>query len=574
MYDNASVVNCVNKANLTGASSVGGIAGTFDNASHVTLTKSGNEGIIKGNATSAYVGGLVGTAMPSTISECYNSGTVTVNTPASQSFAAGLIGFASGIKDAAPYEITNCTNSGAITAKSGAAGIVSNVHATLTYTTLHITGCTNSGKITAVGTANTSNTANAGIAALLTPGAEIRDCHNTGDIDVAVNANTAGIVGYARTAATAAAPINIEGCTNSGNIVAKSYYVGGIMSNVAAYTYIDNCANYGSVAAAGAVTASYGVGGITGALTNVNASVTNCSNLGAVSGTNRVGGIVGMNAQKAKITDCWNGGDISSTSTTQGVTTSSGYGIGGVAGQGSSIMTRCYNVGTVKGVSRVGGVAGATTKNNTQLINCYNAGRIEAPADSCGNLVGVKFENNGTVWNSGNAITDCYYVTDFGVFDNTADLGTPVTMAQLAKTDLGDEWVIPADYSLPVVKVFENDDAAMLYSAAVIVVPVNSYDDVTTDFNVGTPGGVRWSTPVEAITFDGNAAIFNTPYTGPVELTATLGDMTRTFTLNANVVTTGIDDVNADDADAEYYNIQGLRVVNPEVGQIYIVRRG
>ena len=340
MYDNASVINCVNKANLSGVSSVGGIAGTFDSASHVSLIKSGNEGKIMGNATSAYVGGLVGTAMPAVFTDCYNNGEITVNTPASQSFAAGLIGFASGVKDAKPYEITGCTNTGAVTAKSGAAGIVSNVNATANYTVLHITGCTNSGKITAVGTANTSNTSNAGIAAMLTPGPEISECVNSGDIEVGVNTNTAGIAAYARVAATAAAPIKIVNCTNIGNVTAKNYYVGGIIANAAAYTYIDSCNNSGNISAAGAATASYGVSGIAGALTNANASVTNCRNIGNISGTNRVGGIVGMNAQKAKITDCWNGGDISSTSTAQGTTTSSGYGIGGVAGQGSSIITR------------------------------------------------------------------------------------------------------------------------------------------------------------------------------------------------------------------------------------------
>lgn len=575
MYDNATVTNCVNKADLSGVSSVGGIAGTFDTTSHVTLIKCGNEGQIKGNATSAYVGGIVGTAMPATFTECYNNGIVTMTTPTSQSFAAGIIGYASGVKDAAPYEITGCSNTGAITAKSGAAGIVANVHGTATYTTLHITGCTNSGKITAKGTSNTSNTSNAGIAAMLTPGSVVRECTNSGDVEVGVNTNTAGIAAYARVAATAAAPIKVVKCTNTGNISGKNYYVGGIFANVAAYTYVDSCYNSGDVAAVGAATVSYGVAGIAAVLTNVNASVTNSSNIGNISGTNRVGGIVGMNAQKAIISDCWNGGEISSTSTVQGTTTSSGYGIGGVAGQGSSIMTRCYNYGTVKGASRVGGVVGATTKNNTSLIDCYNAGRIEAPADSCGNLVGVKVVGNGSVWNTSNSIENSYYVTDFGVFDNTGDLGTGVTMAQLAKTDLGEGWTIPGEYSLPIAKVFEKDDAAMLYSAAVIVAPNDTYDNVTTNFNVGTPGGVQWTASVDAIAFDGNTAKFTAPNSGDVTLTASLGELKRTFTIKTNAVASGINDMEADqNADAEYYSIQGIRVANPEQGEIYIVRRG
>lgn len=576
MFGHASMTDCVNEGNISGASSVGGIAGTFDSASRVTLTRSGNKGTIKGNATSAYVGGIVGTAMPAILTDCYNSGTVTVNTPTSQSFAAGIIGYASGTKESEPYVITGCRNTGNVTAKSGAAGIVANVHATASYTTLDITDCHNSGKITAKGTANTSNTANAGIAALLTPGSVIRNCRNSGDIEVGVNTNTAGIAGYARVAGTAAKPIHISGCTNSGSVTSKNYYAAGIIANAAAYTYVDSCANTGDIAIAGTATVSYAAGGIAGALTNVNAAITNSWNTGNVKSTNRAGGIVGMNAQKATITDCWNGGDITSTSTTQGLTTSSGYGIGGIAGQSASIITRCYNYGTLTGVSRVGGLVGATSKNNTQLVSCYNAGRIEAPADSCGNLVGVKVIGNGSIWNTGNAITDSYYVTDFGVFANTDNLGTAVTMGQLAKTNLGAEWTVPAEYSLPMLNRYANVDEAVLYSAAVILGEGNTFDAVTTGFNLGTPAGVQWTSSVDALTIDGNKATFNSTYTGDITLTATLGGLSRTVTLKANVITTGIDGITTDgnNAEAEYFNLQGVRVTNPVAGQIYIVRRG
>ncbi|MDE7443202.1 MAG: hypothetical protein K2M65_03470 [Muribaculaceae bacterium] len=575
MYENAMVTDCVNKGNLTGASSVGGIAGTFDSASKVTLTRCGNEGSIKGNAASSYIGGIVGTAMPSTITDCWNSGTVTVTTPASQGYAAGLIGYASAYLNSPAYEITGCKNSGDITAKTYVAGIIANVHATANYAKLNITDCQNSGKITAACTANTTNSANAGITTMIPAGSVIRNCHNTGDIIVGVNINSAGIVGFVRPTATAAAPVKITGCSNSGKVEGKNYYAAGIIANTAAYTYVDSCYNTGDISIVGAANVSYGAGGITGALTNVNASVTNCWNTGNVSATNRAGGIVGMNAQKAVITNCWNGGNISATSTTQGTTTSSGYGIGGVAGQGSSIITNCYNYGTVTGASRVGGVVGAPTKNNTQLIGCYNAGRIEAPVDTCGNLVGVKLEGNGSIWNTSNAITDCYYVTDFGKFANSGSLGTAVTMAELAKTNLGAEWTIPAEYSLPVLTTFADDKAAQLYSAAVILAEGNTFDDVTTGFNLGTPAGVQWTSSVDALTIDGNKASFNSPYTGDITLTATLGDLTRTVTIKANFVTTGIDSINADDdTEAEYYNLQGVRVANPVAGQIYIVRRG
>ena len=45
-------------------------------------------------------------------------------------------------------------------------------------------------------------------------------------------------------------------------------------------------------------------------------------------------------------------------------------------------------------VSRVGGLVGNTTKGKTSFTNCYNAGKIIAPADSCGPIVGISVNND------------------------------------------------------------------------------------------------------------------------------------------------------------------------------------
>lgn len=574
VYGTASAVDCVNRGNVSAVSNAGGFAGTFDSASKVTLIRCGNEATVKGNSNSAYVGGLVGTAYPATLTDCYNKGEITVTTPTTQSFAAGLVGYASGTNGADPYEISGCVNSGNVTAKSGAAGIVSNVHSTAGYTVLHITGCSNSGDITSKGTANTSNTANAGIAAMLTPGSVIADCHNSGNISVGINTNTGGITGYSRVAGTKALPIKISGCDNSGVITAAGSNVGGIIANASAYTYIEDCHNTGAVNTS---EKAYATGGIAGALTNVNAGVTRCWNIGDVTtATNRAGGIVGMNAAKAALTDCWNGGDITTTSEVQGVTATSGYGIGGVAGQSASVLTRCYNYGTVTGVSRVGGVIGAPTKGNTTLLNCYNAGRIVAPADTCGNLIGVNLKDNGTIWNSDNAVTDSYYVTDYGVYDNNSGFGIATSVKNLTATNLGEAWSDSGDYCYPVSSVFASDDAALLYSTAVVLTMDDTYDCVAHGFNVGTAGGTQWSATPSVLSFDGNNASFTSTSTGEVELTASLGELSRKVVINTNVTTSGINDIitDNDDAEAVYYTLQGLRVMNPVKGHLYIVCRG
>lgn len=573
-FDNAEAVDCINRADVTAVSNAAGFAGMFDKASSVVLTRVSNEGTITANATKAYAAGIVGTAYPCKLTECSNSGVVTVKTPASQSYAAGIMAMAEGTAAyESTYEIVDCTNSGAVTAASAVAGIVSDIKSSAGYAVMHLSGCTNSGAITAKTTKAVSNTANAGIIAAVGPDAVITDCHNTGDINVGINTNTAGIAGYARVAAVAAHPVRISGCTNSGAVSGGSYDVGGIMGNLAAYSTIDNCYNTGSVTSTGT---AYATGGIAGALTNVNASITNCWNTGNVTGaTNRVGGIVGMNAQKAAITDCWNGGDIASVSQTQGLGSAAGYGIGGVAGQSASVITRCYNYGTVKGAARVGGLVGAPIKDNTQITSCYNAGRIDAPADTCGNIVGVALVNNGTIWTAKNTIADTYYVTDFGTFENTGSLGTPVTIAALAKTDMGEGWIIPADYSLPVAEPYADVDAALLYSAAVVLAEGDTYEKVTTVFNVGTPKGVTWTSSAPELSIEGNEAKFNASYTGEIVLTATSGNMSRTIVLQADARTSGIDGIEVDlDADAVYYDLQGVRVENPVPGRPYIVRSG
>lgn len=572
-FSEASLTDCVNRGNISALSNVGGFAGTFDKASNVIMTKCTNEGTITGNTTKAYAGGLVGTAYPSIITECKNTGNVTVVNKTTQTFAAGLIAFATGNANAEPYLITKCSNTGNISAKSGVAGLIGDVNATAGNTVLNITYCTNSGNISALGTANTSNTANAGIAAMITAGSTIKNSSNTGKVTVGANTNTGGITGYTRVAGTASKNIRIEACTNSGEIIAQGANTGGIIGNAAAYTYVDNCSN---TAAVTGEAAAYAIGGIAGALTNVNTAITRSWNIGNVTtSANRAGGIVGMNAQKAVITDCWNAGNITSLSDLQGVAAKSGYGIGGVAGQSASVLTRCYNLGTIKGASRIGGVIGAPTKDNTQLVNCYNAGRIDAPADTCGNLVGVSLVNNGTIWTAKNSITGCYYVTDFGVFENTGSEGTPVTIAGLTTTDLGQGWNIPAEYSLPISDIYTDNEAAMLFSAAVILGEGDTYEKVTSDFNLGTPGNVAWTASANELTIDGNMAKFNSSYNGEIVLTAKTDNYSRTVTINADVKVSGIDNIESDsNTPAEYYNMQGLRVYNPAPGQLYIVRRG
>lgn len=58
-------------------------------------------------------------------------------------------------------------------------------------------------------------------------------------------------------------------------------------------------------------------------------------------------------------------------------------------------------------------------------------------------------------------------------------------------------------------------------------------------------------------------------------MTATANGQTLHFTLLFDrSASTSVGSIEASDAPAVYYNMQGIQVANPEVGQIYIVRKG
>lgn len=57
-------------------------------------------------------------------------------------------------------------------------------------------------------------------------------------------------------------------------------------------------------------------------------------------------------------------------------------------------------------------------------------------------------------------------------------------------------------------------------------------------------------------------------------VTVTDGNQTLNFTVvYQSPASTGIDTIGADTAEAQYFNLQGMRVANPEAGQLYIKRQ-
>ncbi|MGM9828736.1 MAG: hypothetical protein ACI30C_01725 [Muribaculaceae bacterium] len=146
------------------------------------------------------------------------------------------------------------------------------------------------------------------------------------------------------------------------------------------------------------------VGGVCGYCAG---TIIGCYNKATVKGYTSVGGVCGHNS--GTITSCYNNGDVSST----------GSNMGGVCGMSTNTITGCYNTGTVSGIDRVGGVCGLNDKNT--LTDCYNTGTISGTSE-VGGVCGL---NNRT-------LTNCY---NTGTVSGTSKVGGVCGLNKSTLTD-------------------------------------------------------------------------------------------------------------------------------------------
>lgn len=84
---------------------------------------------------------------------------------------------------------------------------------------------------------------------------------------------------------------------------------------------------------------------------------------------------------------------------------------------------------------------------------------------------------------------------------------------------------------------------------------------------------MAWSSDRPEVRFDGTRVRFNKAYIGPMTLTARLGDLARTFSLNVDNPT-GVDEVDgAEILTEQYYTLDGVRIPAPTAAGIYVVTR-
>lgn len=212
-----------------------------------------------------YVGTFGGYFHYMNLTNCYSSASVSGN-----GTVGGLVG------NYASLLMTNCHNSGDVTGGSNTGGLVGDFGGTpfvisYSYNTGNVSGGSYVGGITG---------RNDG-------GSYVEYCFNTGSISG--RGNVGGIVGSNGSNYSC-----VRYCYNTGDVTGtlvgnySNSPAGGIIGKVNSRTYVYNCYNKGNVTGLGVID----VGGVAG---ENNAQVTNCFNVGKVSGESREGGVVGYN---------------------------------------------------------------------------------------------------------------------------------------------------------------------------------------------------------------------------------------------------------------------------------------
>lgn len=176
------------------------------------------------------------------------------------------------------------------------------------------------------------------------------------------------IVGYG-------ASSEVKNCHNYGKVTGNEttvpgvyYYIGGIAGCCKTIT---DCSNHGEVTGATGVSSCY-TGGIAGAISTTDYTITNCVNTGKITAGISIysytytGGIAGSGYS---LSNCTNYGEVTSPDA------ENGFSLGGITGYltNYNTMHACLNVGTIKkaatdhGVEYAGGLAG---KNDGAIYSC------------------------------------------------------------------------------------------------------------------------------------------------------------------------------------------------------------
>ncbi len=222
-----------------------------------------------------------------------------------------------------------------------------------------------------------------------------------GMVGRALNADLSGLVSALTLRFLPSEEANVTKLTHAGGVV--GYYT--VDSAAARHKQIAGCVFEGAFVGETATISR--VGGVVGLLdfgsaAKVSVTVSDCRNAGAVTGSLRLGGVIGATYNPSSVagadltvTRCKNEGSVSAVATGDGF-------CGGIVGLfqngaacvGRSELLGSVNTGSVSGVLNVGGIAGGAISDATQILvaRCANTGAITstrtASLSGTGGIVG------------------------------------------------------------------------------------------------------------------------------------------------------------------------------------------
>lgn len=385
----AVIENCINKCDISAVSSLGGIVGYAGGS--VKIKKCINEGKISASNSSA--GGIVGyVALQTEITDCENGGAVS----AAKNNAGGIVGFVKEKEDADKYlTVTNCLNKGAVSANAFCGGIVGANGSSKNVTNSYYPETCISAN------AQNVNTLGTAVALLISNLDELKEFRK--------NVNNGNSYEGKCIMLTADIDMKSENWTPIGSLDDRFEGTFDGCGHKITNLSVQWNGNYAGL-----------FGRISGA------SIKNLSVAGNVSGTGKIGGIVGY-AYKGSIDNCTNNVKV----------IGSGSEVGGIVGKMSeSAVRNCGNTGAVTGLYSVGGIAGDAMDSKNSIENCYNTGNITSTGSSnngysqIGGIVGDAYQckisycfNAGIITAAGNHL--CVGpVVGYIVSNNTSDGNT------------------------------------------------------------------------------------------------------------------------------------------------------
>ena len=216
-----------------------------------------------------------------------------------------------------------------------------------------------------------------------------------------------GIIGYASDTQISDCGVKTETFNNGNN---SAIMIGGIIGQASCSSHCEfsNLVNYSDISSG-----SNYIGGIFGSMVaRTTVKINKVVNLGKLSATNNIGGIIGKNAGKGiEVYDAANFGTI------QGIAGDKEYGVGGIAGASEDAITiyKSVNHGNIT-INRnakyygAGGILGYVKQGGAHIRYCCNRANIDYPKDKedshgIGGIVGSIEKASD---NDDSYVLDCY----------------------------------------------------------------------------------------------------------------------------------------------------------------------